>query len=260
MVCTTSSIWHVNSKQIRQGTESSFSESDNPWRQIDRIYDEIKPYGAYSTLLNASPYRGAVTALLHKIHNYLKLEEGEDGSALAEEIKTSATKATADDQVIYLQALIDDYEKFKGTTLPQSDAGTILANTLFRASARVEAWLENPTADILSNIARRLMNDYDESVRLNQQYGKEIAKYNEEIALAAFQVFGNQLPPDATFTLRFSDGRVKSVEYGFSHFHDLLWPVRPVPQPQSGIPLESATSLVEPQSGAPGLPPQLYLD
>ncbi|HLT93164.1 MAG TPA: S46 family peptidase, partial [Membranihabitans sp.] len=198
---------------IRQGTESTFAENENPWRQIDRIYEGIRPYGAYSTLLNASPYRGAVTSFLHKIHNYLKLEEGEDGSSLAEEIKSLASQATADDQVIYLQALIDDYEKFKGTTLPQNDAGYILTNSLFRDADKVLAWLESPMADPLSNIAQRLIHDYDESVRLNQEYGQEIAKYNEQIALAAFQVFGNQLPPDATFTLRFSDGVVKSVEY-----------------------------------------------
>lgn len=200
-------------EEIRRGTESTFSDQENPWKQIDRIYEEIMPYGAYSTLLNASPYRGAVTALLHKIHEYLKMSEADDRSGLAEEIKSTAQNATDEGQVIYLQALIDDYERFKGVDLPRNDAQTILHNTVFGDPDQLQDWLENPTDDPLANLAQTMLKDYDESVRLNQKYGKEIAGYNEEIALAAFQVFGPQLPPDATFTLRISDGVVKSVPY-----------------------------------------------
>src|SRR5690606_2711007 len=91
--------------EIRKGIESMFTAEENPWKQIDRIYEEITPYGAFATLLSASPYRGAVTALLHKIHDYQQLSVSEDRTSLAEDIKSSAPVATADDQVIYLQSL-----------------------------------------------------------------------------------------------------------------------------------------------------------
>lgn len=203
--------------EIRRGTEDSFPEGENPWKQIDKIYEEISPYGAYSTLLNASRYRGAVTSLIHKIHDFLALPDTADHTALSNEIKSLASDATSDDQVIYLQSLIDDYQTFKGKTLTENDAKTILDQTLFGDSIRLNTWLhaamEERAQDPLADLAQSIMDDYDQSVRLNQQYGREVAGYNEEIALAAFQVFGNQLPPDATFTLRISDGLVKSVPY-----------------------------------------------
>lgn len=199
--------------EIREGTESSFSDSENPWKQINRIYEEITPYGAYATLLNASPYRGAITALIHKIHNYQQLPDTAGHTTLATEIQSSAAKATGDDQQVYLQALIDDYEMFKGESLSNGDASAILSTTIFSDSVKLKNWLESPFEDPLATLAQHLMKDYDESVMLNQKYGQEIAGYNEEVALSAFQVFGNQLPPDATFTLRISDGMVKSVPY-----------------------------------------------
>src|SRR5690625_7720257 len=58
-----------------------------------------------------------------------------------------------------------------------------------------------------------MVADFNEAVRLNQLNRKKIEGYNEAIAHAAFQVFGNQLPPDATFTLWISDGEVTPFSY-----------------------------------------------
>lgn len=203
--------------KIREETEDQFTADNNPWKQIDAIYEKTSPYGGYSTLLNASPYRGSVTALLHKIHEYIQLPDTADGTALEADIKSLASKATGEDQEIYLQGLIDDYKKFSDTRLAEDQASTILNNTLFGDTDQISTWLNAPPEeqkrDPLAALAETLMTDYDMSVQLSQQYGKEIQGYNEDIALAAFQVFGNQLPPDATFTLRISDGLVKSYAY-----------------------------------------------
>lgn len=203
--------------KIRKETEQGFSEEDNPWKQLDAIYAEISPYGAYSTLLNASPYRGAVTSLLHKIHDYMELPDTADRTAPAEEIIKMADRVTDRDQEIYLQSLIDDYQKFSDNTISYESAQVILENTAFKDSNRLATWLnEAPLAqrdDPLASLAHTLVKDYKTSVELTQQYGKQIQGYNEDIALAAFQVFGDQLPPDATFTLRISDGLVKNYSY-----------------------------------------------
>jgi hypothetical protein len=39
------------------------------------------------------------------------------------------------------------------------------------------------------------------------------AAYNQELGRALFEVYGTSIPPDATFTLRISDGVVKGYEY-----------------------------------------------
>lgn len=204
-------------QKIREETEADFSENNNPWKQIDRIYTEIKPYGAFSTLLNPSPYRGKITAFIHQLANYMSSDDAEKKEEMKEQIKSAAADATSSDQEIYLQNLIDDYLKFSDQDLKQTDANSILNNTLFQNADQINTWLErdsygNPN-DPLAEIAKTMIADYDEAVRLNQLYGKEISGYNESIANAAFRVFGNQLPPDATFTLRISDGRVKPFSY-----------------------------------------------
>lgn len=203
--------------KIREETESGFSADDNPWKQIDHIYAEIAPYGAFSTLLNPSPYRGKVTAFLHQLAQYMSADDADTKEKLKEQILSAAEEATSADQEIYLQSLIDDYQKFSDRDLASSDAQSILSTTLFRDANKTEKWLEENTysqpEDPLAAIAKTMIADYDEAVRLNQLYGKEIAGYNEAIAHAAFEVFGNQLPPDATFTLRISDGRVTPFSY-----------------------------------------------
>lgn len=204
--------------KIRAETEAQFSEADNPWKQLDRIYEKVYPYGAYTTLLSPSPYHGKVTGFMHQLSKYINLPDtATNKEELADQIRSAAAAATAPDQEIYLQSLLDDYMKFSDRTLKNTKASKILSGTLFRDTKKTDQWLDpenkDLTADPLAELARTLIADFDEAVRLNQQYGKEIAGYNEAIAHAAFEVFGDQLPPDATFTLRISDGRVKNMAY-----------------------------------------------
>lgn len=202
---------------IRSETEAGFTAMDNPWKKIEDLYKKIRPYGAFSSLLNPSPYRGKITSFIHKIANYMNAEDPDNRTSLAEEIESLAPDATTPDQIVYLQALIDDYEKFSGSKLSDKDASKILDQSAFSDTGLTTKWLkltaEQQSKDVLANVAKTMIADYDEAVRLNQKYSAEISGYNETVANAAFQVFGNQLPPDATFTLRISDGIVKNFTY-----------------------------------------------
>src|SRR5699024_4725595 len=130
-----------------------------------------------------SPYRGKITAFIHQLANYMSSDDAEKKEEMKEQIKSAAADATSSDQEIYLQNLIDDYLKFSDQDLKQTDANSILNNTLFQNADQINTWLErdsygNPN-DPLAEIAKTMIADYDKAVRLNQLYGKEISGYNE---------------------------------------------------------------------------------
>src|SRR5690625_1445392 len=82
--------------KLRKETESGFSEADNPWKQIDAIYEELRPYGACATLLNPRPYRGESTAFIHHIANFMEADEEEKKEEMKEKNRAAAQEAKTD--------------------------------------------------------------------------------------------------------------------------------------------------------------------
>jgi len=50
-------------------------------------------------------------------------------------------------------------------------------------------------------------------VAQSQEFNSTIQNYNQKLGRALFEVYGTSIPPDATFTLRISDGVVKGFPY-----------------------------------------------
>ncbi|NNE25997.1 MAG: S46 family peptidase, partial [Saprospiraceae bacterium] len=67
--------------------------------------------------------------------------------------------------------------------------------------------------DLFVEAADILVSRYNESVTAFQGSSPKRRALEAKIANQAFQVYGTSLPPDATFTLRISDGVVKGYEY-----------------------------------------------
>jgi len=103
--------------------------------------------------------------------------------------------------------------------------------TLEEATA---AFLERATAVVDPEIRRsllasptRILNSADPALTLVREtfprYGQAVQRYRQllaeeealtaQLALAVFEVYGTDLPPDATFTLRIADGVVQSYDY-----------------------------------------------
>ena len=67
--------------------------------------------------------------------------------------------------------------------------------------------------DPLMEAAAIFVSRYKEATQLFQNSGPARQSLEAKIANQAFKVYGDQLPPDATFTLRISDGVIKGYDY-----------------------------------------------
>ncbi len=68
-------------------------------------------------------------------------------------------------------------------------------------------------ADPLLRLVRQMLETYSRLEPRREELNAEEAVQNERLARALFAVYGTELPPDATFTLRISDGVVAGYPY-----------------------------------------------
>jgi hypothetical protein len=80
--------------------------------------------------------------------------------------------------------------------------------------------LVNQGADAIMNSDDPFIRFELETADLAKKYQKEVRdlvekeeSYNQQLGLALYEVYGTSIPPDATFTLRISDGVVEGFPY-----------------------------------------------
>ncbi|MEL6771060.1 MAG: S46 family peptidase [Bacteroidota bacterium] len=100
---------------------------------------------------------------------------------------------------------------------PAERARMLVANTVFADSAATAAFLASD--DMLQSddpafaIAQALAPRFGMMQQAQGQSGAELEELSSRLARARFEVYGESIPPDATFSLRISDGVVKGYEY-----------------------------------------------
>ncbi len=210
------------------------ANNDDTWRQITEHYNALSTNVAELQLLSANPqYQGQAIALLPVLHEYQKIagENPEDPQLdeLKAHIMEVAPSLNTPEEVMLLATVLGELQAFadpgdvyiddilNGRT-PEEAAKNIAAKTVLSNEKKLTKLMDNPKKaakgkDVLFEMASVLVPLYNNSVSVFRESSPERRALESRVANETFKVFGDNLPPDATFTLRISDGFVKGYNY-----------------------------------------------
>ena len=103
-----------------------------------------------------------------------------------------------------------------GTGTAESYVDGLLASTRLNDSLAVKGMLEDGFAasnDPAVPLAQALFGLYLQSAQQQQNVGQSEDALEAALARLRFRVYGNDIPPDASFSLRIADGRVAGYSY-----------------------------------------------
>jgi len=204
------------------------------WDDLKAEYAKMNPHGWAITHLAPSGLRGEVRLMLHQLHSYMQMIEG--GEATDEQLEEQRLKvqgyaaqiSSDEDKAafkLWLTEIQEDIYPGDQTLTKLLDGKSIdgyIANfydkTRFTDLAKAEKCLKR---------GEKLLKEKDPAVRAAKLIGDRYMEaagafrgstplrkdLEAKIANQAFKVYGTSLPPDATFTLRISDGVIKAYDY-----------------------------------------------
>lgn len=210
----------------------SQSEGVTHWDELDAAYEKLNPYGWAITHLGPSPLRGKILMMLHSIHNFRMAHE-EGDTIKAGQIKSqilSMTDALNDPKEVryfnlFLKEVHEDIypenttmDNLLGNMSVKAYGKKLIAETKFKDKESAEMLLDKGKAlttsdDGFIKLATALIPQYYEAAEKFQASTEKRKNLESKIANQVFQVYGSDLPPDATFTLRISDGVIRGYDY-----------------------------------------------
>ncbi len=210
----------------------SKSPGINYWDDLEEDYAALLPDAWAITHLAPSAMRGKVLTIMHDIANYDAMVQGEAAEAELDE----ARQKINDDVVgfdktkerVLFSMLMDEIEAdiysgdmtlskmLNGKTKAQF-IDAVMSSEVFDTAAREKCFGSKnkyqKSKDALTNASLIVGSRYNKAGMNFQASSGERRALESKIANQVFNVYGTDLPPDATFTLRISDGVVKGYEY-----------------------------------------------
>lgn len=211
----------------------SKSGSVEYWDELESEYEKLNPHGWAITSLSPSGLRGGIYRMMFMLNRYeTMVKEGADEEEL-DQIKEQiiGMSGTIEDpkEQRYLKVFLNEVK----AVIPQSDNtldqvldGKSIDEYVAHLVKKTKFSSEKNTAKCLSKIkklekqddpmqeaARIFGSRYNEASNAFRSSTNKRKELEAKIANQAFKVYGTSLPPDATFTLRISDGVVKGYDY-----------------------------------------------
>ena len=206
------------------------------WDDLDAEYEKLNPHGWAITHLSPSGLRGNIFLLMHQLFQYDQLVKtgGESEQVLAqkaqikEAIMQMVPTVDTPEEKANLKLLLSEIEadiydgdptltKLLGGKSIDGYVDNLVSDTRFKDSKKTEKCLDGDKIakddDLMLQGARILIPRYFQAATAFQGSTEVRRDLETKIANQAFQVFGDNLPPDATFTLRISDGVIKGYDY-----------------------------------------------
>lgn len=225
----------MNRKKQMEDNIKAGSPGKSYWSDLENEYAKLTPHGWAVSHLGPSPLRGDAFVLMHQLSNYKTMLMSEDADkAELEQTKSDlvamAANLDTDKEKKMLKMLFNEIKEdiYPGdNTLSRVLEGKNIetfVNELFEDSKILQSESSaqkclnknkniTKSKDPLIKAGDILAHRYQEAA---QAFGTSSAKrkaLEAKIANQAFNVYGTSLPPDATFTLRISDGVVKKYNY-----------------------------------------------
>jgi len=197
------------------------------WKDLQKEYEALNPHAWAISNLSPSPLRGKVLEYMHNLYNYdqlLQTEGVEDSikvQAKESLIEGSKELNTPKEKQMFALLLEEVGAAKKGVSNPAAAnklTDGLFENSVFLNGGDVAGLLKKDkkflkSDDLLLGMSKDMISSYNDAVSAFQGSSDKRKALEEKIANQVFNVYGDSLPPDATFTLRISDGVVKGYDY-----------------------------------------------
>ncbi len=206
----------------------------NYWDEMKDMYKELNPHGWAVVHLQPNRNRGNIFGVMYDLMNYRDMVSDVNSNgerkeklknAIIEKCKTLNTEEQMDLAGLWLKEISEDIypgdltlQKVLGNKDISTFIKELMNKSLFTNEALVLRYLENEAEmnavkDPLLAAAEIFISRHKEAGAAFQKTAPVRQNLEAKVANQAFQVFGDRLPPDATFTLRITDGVVKGYAY-----------------------------------------------
>ena len=204
------------------------------WAQLEKEYEILGPNAWVMTVLGQMSMGSSSVMMMHTWNNYEeKMNSGanaDDIDDIKDQMKTKPESLNGEDEDFYLTLLLklaDKYSPKENSSLKTVMNGKTPEEFLQFMKKNSKFFNGKDWKSLLNLNKKQLLKDNDPFLQLTRvlvpQYTKATELFGNstekrkvlegKIAQEYFKYFGDNLPPDATFTLRISDGVVKGYDY-----------------------------------------------